>query len=105
MDVRRQAERLQERLAALRRRAGAVERDLRSRRADDWEERAIEVENDEVLERLDEGARREIAEIRAALARIESGTYERCSACGGPIDLRRLEAMPAAATCLACAAA
>jgi DnaK suppressor protein len=44
----------------------------------------------------------ELAEIRAALARIDDGTYGRCMDCGESIDLRRLVAMPTAACCASC---
>lgn len=48
-------------------------------------------------------AEERIKRIDAALARIENGTYGECVSCGEPIDPRRLEADPAAASCLACA--
>jgi RNA polymerase-binding transcription factor len=42
-------------------------------------------------------------DIDAALAKFENGTYGRCEVCGGPIAEARLEAMPAARTCITCA--
>ena len=42
--------------------------------------------------------------IRAALRRIEDGTYGECIDCGDPIDLRRLAALPTAAYCAPCQA-
>lgn len=45
----------------------------------------------------------ELAEIDAALARIEDGTFGACSACGGPIGRDRLRAVPEARLCLRCA--
>jgi DnaK suppressor protein len=39
-------------------------------------------------------------EIAAALARIEKGTYGICEVCGEPIPFDRLEANPAARTCV-----
>jgi RNA polymerase-binding transcription factor DksA len=42
----------------------------------------------------------ELAEIDAALARIEAGTYGICEACGKPIEEARLEAIPYARFCL-----
>lgn len=39
-------------------------------------------------------------EIDAALMRMESGTYGVCEKCGEPIPLDRLEANPAARTCV-----
>jgi DnaK suppressor protein len=40
-------------------------------------------------------------EIKAALARIEDGSYGKCSECGMDIEEERLEANPAAKTCIA----
>lgn len=45
---------------------------------------------------------RELAEIDAALERIEAGRYGRCQACGGPMGLQRLRAIPEARFCLGC---
>lgn len=46
----------------------------------------------------------ELEQVRAALRRIEAGTYGECIDCGDPIDLRRLDAMPTAAYCAPCQA-
>ncbi len=51
---------------------------------------------------LPEVARREIEEIDAALDRIGHGSYGLCLACGGPIGLQRLRAIPEARFCLTC---
>lgn len=45
-----------------------------------------------------------VAQIDAALARLEAGGYGRCERCGQPIAPARLAARPAAATCIGCAA-
>ena len=45
---------------------------------------------------------REIAEVEAALGRIAQGSYGTCSACGGPLGLQRLRAIPEARFCLGC---
>src|SRR5690242_12097384 len=42
-------------------------------------------------------------EIDAALAKFDNGTYGQCEVCGAPIGDARLEAMPAARTCITCA--
>ena len=55
-----------------------------------------------LLDRLDERAKREIEAIDLALTRIEAGSYGRCEGCGKGIPAARLEALPAATTCLAC---
>lgn len=48
-------------------------------------------------------ARHDLAEIAAARARLDAGTYGVCARCGRPIAPERLEARPAARTCVACA--
>jgi RNA polymerase-binding transcription factor DksA len=48
--------------------------------------------------------RHHVAEVDAALARVEAGTYGTCERCGAPIGEARLEALPATRTCIACAA-
>jgi RNA polymerase-binding transcription factor DksA len=45
------------------------------------------------------------AELEAALARIERGTYGACEHCGGEIPEERLEAIPHTRTCVGCSAA
>jgi len=42
-------------------------------------------------------------QIRKALAAINLGRYGKCEVCGKPIDKARLEAYPAATTCIECA--
>jgi DnaK suppressor protein len=46
------------------------------------------------------GARRDLVEVEAALARVAAGTYGVCEVCGEPITPERLEARPAARRCL-----
>ena len=48
--------------------------------------------------------RHHLAEVDAALARVDAGTYGACERCGRAIGEPRLEALPAARTCIACAA-
>ncbi len=98
--TRRQLER---RLHQLTNRVGKIERDLRQVPSADSQERATELENDEVLDRLDQDSLAEVLQIREALTRIEDGTYGICSKCGDVIGAGRLAAVPSAATCRACA--
>ena len=49
-------------------------------------------------------ARKRIAEIDAALSRLEAGRYGVCVRCGQPIGEDRLAARPAVPTCIRCAA-
>lgn len=44
----------------------------------------------------------ELREHEAAQARIQNGTYGKCSECGGEIGLERLRAQPAARCCFEC---
>ena len=54
----------------------------------------------ELDEGLEEGAQQTLADIDAALARIEDGTYGTCAVCGKPIAVERLEAIPWASLCI-----
>ena len=45
----------------------------------------------------------QIAEIDAAIGRLDEGTYGVCVRCGQPVGQGRLAARPAAATCVRCA--
>jgi RNA polymerase-binding transcription factor DksA len=53
---------------------------------------------------LEAQARETLAEIDAALARVEDGTYGRCESCNTAIPTERLAAMPATRTCVTCRA-
>jgi RNA polymerase-binding transcription factor DksA len=46
--------------------------------------------------------RETLLEIEHALEKFDAGTYGSCEVCGGPIAEARLEAMPAARTCITC---
>ena len=48
-------------------------------------------------------AREHLAEIDAALAKIDSGIYEMCDICGGEIGAERLAVRPASLICIHCA--
>jgi RNA polymerase-binding transcription factor DksA len=72
---------------------------------EDWPDRAAEAQGDEVLEALDHGARDELRQLRAALLRIDAGTFGACARCGEPISAKRLMALPTTPLCLACASA
>lgn len=66
-------------------------------------ERAVEMENHEVVDALDEIEAQELNKINLALDRIESGTYGQCIECGNFISSPRLKAMPYASQCIECA--
>jgi RNA polymerase-binding transcription factor DksA len=44
-----------------------------------------------------------LTDVDDALAKLDAGEYGRCEECGGSISDARLEAMPTARTCIACA--
>ena len=88
-------------------RQGRIEAHLRRQRGelpDDWTERASEIGNDEVLEHLDDAGRAEIEGIRAALGRIDDGSYGTCAECQAPVPEARLLALPLATRCVDCEA-
>ena len=47
----------------------------------------------------------EMAQVEAALQRLDGGTYGDCADCGKPISLQRLRVQPAALRCAPCQAA
>ena len=49
-----------------------------------------------------EHAAEELSMALAALRRLADGSYGQCLDCSVPIDLRRLEAMPATSYCIVC---
>jgi RNA polymerase-binding transcription factor DksA len=95
--------RLEARLRALQGRLAEIHETLREPEDDDLAEQAIELDDDEVLERLSRAGRDEALLIRAALKRIDDHTYGKCVSCGKAIGDRRLRALPEASTCLRCA--
>jgi DnaK suppressor protein len=69
----------------------------------DMEDQAIELENEDVIDALEQEAEEELRQVMLALDRIESGKGDVCAQCGEPIDPRRLEALPYAVLCVECA--
>jgi len=47
-------------------------------------------------------SRKQLHKIEAALERIDSGEFGICAVCGGPIGLKRLQALPWANNCIEC---
>ena len=94
---------LEERLRELTERVVEIDDDLHEHEEDDFGDRAIETAGDEVLEELGSAGLREIQQIRAALVRLDKGTYGVCTRCGQEVGERRLEAIPHAALCITCA--
>ena len=99
--------RLMKRYVELSERLSRIEEDRQHRQqalSENWTERSVERENDEVLDGLAEATHEEIAKLRYSLARLEQGRYGICEQCGGPIGAERLQAVPYATRCFTCAA-
>ena len=69
----------------------------------DSEERATQLENEEVLDSIGSAAADELLQIDAALQRLATGRYGVCESCREPIEPQRLAAVPYTLTCKGCA--
>ncbi len=90
---------LEARLAVLQSRIETIGGELLSHDSRDWEELAIEREDDQMLEDLGQSAQNEMRMIAAALERIEAGEYGYCAYCGEPIAESRLDLLPGTPFC------
>ncbi|WP_425102204.1 TraR/DksA family transcriptional regulator [Tropicibacter sp. S64] len=95
--------RLLQRLRELGARLTEIEEALLKEHSKDWEEMAVEREDEEMLEALGEQGQAEAAQIRHALDLLAKGEYGYCQTCGETISDARLEAVPYAVQCRACA--
>ncbi|WP_079203230.1 TraR/DksA family transcriptional regulator [Pseudomonas sp. CC6-YY-74] len=84
-------------------RAKATRRDLARSHSPDFAEQALQRQNDEVLEALQAEAEAGMRQVGMAKLRLAEGTYGDCLRCGEPIEVARLQVLPAAEYCLACA--
>lgn len=93
------------RRASLVQRHERVEHDLQ-RRYDplvgDSADRAIQLQNDEALQAIDDATVDELSAIAEVLRRLEQGLYGICKECGGDIEPARLQALHAV-SCAVCA--
>lgn len=94
---------LEDRLKELDVRLHEIEDELDSHQSKDWEELAVEREEDEVLEGLGTSGQDEIAKIRAALVRMDEGEFGFCVKCGDEISEERLDVVPHTPFCRKCA--
>lgn len=85
-------------------RLAKLKRDAAQEHSSDSAEQAQERENDEVVDAIGVETREALAAVKAALQRIDEGSYGRCTQCGGDIAPDRLKAMPEATSCISCAA-
>ena len=104
MDLHELRNTLSRRHAELQNRLERVRRDGRHAGGlqQDWEEQAIELENDEVLAKLEGTIREELLQIGRTLGRLDNGRYGTCEKCGKAIPAKRLEALPYATSCATC---
>lgn len=92
-------------LASMRARLAAVVDAAIDDHADDEhdpEGPTLAVERGQLVSQIERSSQR-IAEIDAATARLDSGTYGRCHRCGDEISEVRLDALPTATACITCA--
>lgn len=68
----------------------------------DAEERAVEREDDEMLEGLGNAGLKELQKIDNALSRMENGTFGICANCGEEISDARLDIVAYATKCRHC---
>ena len=69
----------------------------------DFEEQAVEVENDQVVEALDHEGKIALVHIKQALQRIADNSYGQCLSCGVAISEARLLTIPETEHCISCA--
>lgn len=69
----------------------------------DFEEQAVQTQNDEVVDSLETETRSELAQIEHALGRLANGLGDECEGCGEEIDPRRLQVLPYTTVCVKCA--
>jgi RNA polymerase-binding transcription factor DksA len=87
----------------LKKRVAAVKQALTSRRSKDWEEAAVEAENDEVLVGIFQESSQELLLVNHALQRMKAGEYNNCEECDQEINKKRLKIMPYTTLCIKCA--
>lgn len=80
-----------------------VEKSARRKLDKNYEDQAIQRENEEVLTSLDDSLNDELEQIENALLKIEKGDYGKCEDCGKEISVKRLKAVPHASFCIKCA--
>jgi DnaK suppressor protein len=98
-------ERAADHLAALMRDHDGIVEASESSNADDEhdpEGATIAFEREQIAALLSQ-SRSSLGDLDRALARVEDGSYGICQTCGQPIAPERLEARPAATTCITCA--
>jgi RNA polymerase-binding transcription factor DksA len=97
---------LHEQRAELERRVHAVEKDARRSGGAleaDFAEQAVQRQNDQVLDALNNAGILELQQINAALQRLADQHYGICVSCGEEIPMPRLLQVPYTDRCIDCA--
>jgi RNA polymerase-binding transcription factor DksA len=81
-----------------------LEHDLREPLDADFAEQATQMEGSEVTSALENSAILEAEQIKAAIERIDAGSYGECVNCGNKINPERLRVRRYATKCIDCAA-
>lgn len=105
MDLEQVRARLLARRAELEQRRQRIGQDLSRRHeplSKDFDDRAIQLENDEPLQAIGNAAVLELLDIDVALERMARGLYGVCKVCGEQISAARLAAVPHATICHRC---
>jgi len=89
--------------ADLQKRVTTIHEHARDPLEQDSAEQAAQLGNVAVVSALESEAVQQIAEIEAAIRRLDAGTYGVCVSCGEPIGDGRLKVRPAATQCRDCA--
>ena len=71
----------------------------------DQKDAAGQNQRSELIDAQQQRDRDELAQVDAALLRLDEGRYGDCRDCGEPISLQRLQVQPAALRCAACQSA
>lgn len=94
---------IENRIAELTAQMQKISKDLDQPLPAHLEDQAIDLEDDEVLERLGRANQQELRLLNDALKRIADGSYGICAKCGEDISQARLDAVPYAVICRNCA--
>lgn len=94
---------LSDRLIELEGRAKRLTIDITEPLSADFEEQAVETEDDDSLIAQESMIMARIAAVRAAITRVDQGQYGVCAACGEVISPSRLKVLPEASQCIRCA--
>ena len=103
MDINERRKQIEDRIAELSEYLRKIGDDLEQPLPADLEDQAIDLEDDEVLQRLSAAHSQELRLLNNALNRIAKGDYGICAKCGEDISQARLDAVPHAVICRNCA--